>query len=115
MPPVMGAGAFIMAEFLVIGVVSITGLGVKFGSTVLVLAGGSTFILLLLTAVICIILGMGLPTTAAYVIAAAVGVSALIKIGIDPLAANLFVFYFGVVSSITPPVCGSVYSACAFS
>jgi TRAP transporter 4TM/12TM fusion protein len=100
---------------IIVGVVSVTGLGVQFGSTVLALSGGNFFIVLLLTAMICMLLGMGLPTTASYIIAASVGVPAMIRLGINPLAAHLFVFYFACVSAITPPVCGAVYSACAFS
>jgi TRAP transporter 4TM/12TM fusion protein len=100
---------------IIVGVVSVTGLGVKFGSTVLALSGGNFFIVLILTACICMLLGMGLPTTASYIIAASVGVPAMIRLGINPLAAHLFVFYFACISAITPPVCGAVYSACAFS
>ena len=100
---------------IIIGVVSVTGLGVKFGSAVLALSGGNLFIILLLTAVICLILGMGLPTTASYIIAASVGVPAMIRLGVVPLAAHLFVFYFACVSAITPPVCAAVYTACGFS
>ena len=60
-------------------------------------------------------LGMGLPTTASYIIAASVGVPAMIKLGVTPLAAHLFVFYFACISAITPPVCVAVYTACGFS
>jgi TRAP transporter 4TM/12TM fusion protein len=100
---------------IIIGVVSVTGLGVKFGSAVLALSGGNLFIILILTAVICLILGMGLPTTASYIIAASVGVPAMIRLGVNPLASHLFVFYFACISAITPPVCAAVYTACGFS
>jgi TRAP-type uncharacterized transport system fused permease subunit len=90
-------------------------LGIKFGSAVLALSGGYLFIVLLLTAAICMVLGMGLPTTASYIIAASVGVPALIKLGVTPLAAHMFVFYFACISAITPPVCVAVYTACGFS
>jgi TRAP transporter 4TM/12TM fusion protein len=100
---------------IIVGVVSMTGLGVKFSSGVVALAQGNLFLTLLFTAVICMFLGMGVPTTAAYIIAAAVGVPALLKLGANPLAAHLFVFYFACMSAITPPVCGAVYTACGFS
>lgn len=111
----VGIGAICGCAGIIIGVVSITGLGVKFGSAVLALSGGHLFIVLLLTAVICMILGMGLPTTASYIIAASVGVPAIIKLGVPALAAHLFVFYFACISAITPPVCVAVYTACGFS
>lgn len=100
---------------VMVGVVSITGLGVKFGSTILALSGGKLFFILILTAIICMILGMGMPTTASYIIAASVGVQAMIRLGVPPLAAHLFVFYFACISAITPPVCAAVYAACGFS
>jgi TRAP-type uncharacterized transport system fused permease subunit len=100
---------------VMVGVVSITGLGVKFGSTVLALSGGKLFFILLLSAVICMILGMGMPTTASYIIAASVGVQAMLRLEVVPLAAHLFVFYFACISAITPPVCAAVYTACGFS
>jgi len=100
---------------IIVGVVSITGLGIKFGLAVLPLSGGINFITLFLTAIICLLLGMGLPTTASYIIAAAIGVPALLKIGLDPLPAHLFVFYFACMSAITPPQCGAIYTAVGFS
>lgn len=100
---------------IIVGVVSISGLGIKFGSSVLAISGGNLIIVLLLTAVICMVLGMGLPTTASYIIAASVGVPGLTRLGVDPLAAHLFVFYFALISTITPPVCPAVYTACGFS
>jgi TRAP transporter 4TM/12TM fusion protein len=111
----VGIASICAGAGIIIGVVSISGLGIKFGSAVLALSGGSLLIVLLLTAVICMILGMGLPTTAAYIIAASVGVPAMARLGVNPLAAHLFVFYFACISAITPPVCVAVYTACGFS
>jgi TRAP transporter 4TM/12TM fusion protein len=111
----VGIGAICASAGIIIGVISITGMGVKFSSVVLALSGGSLMITLILTAIICLILGLGLPTTASYIIAVAVGGPALLKLGVSPLAAHLFVFYFAAVSAITPPVCGAVYTACGFS
>jgi TRAP-type uncharacterized transport system fused permease subunit len=111
----VGIAAICACAGIIIGVVSITGLGVKFGSAVLTLSGGNLFVVLLLTAIICMIFGMGLPTTASYIIAASVGVPAMTRLGVNPLAAHLFVFYFACISAITPPVCAAVYTACGFS
>jgi len=111
----IGIAAVCACAGIIVGVVSTTGLGVKFSSVVVALAQGNLFLTLLFTAIICMFLGMGVPTTAAYIIAAAVGVPALLKLGANPLAAHLFVFYFACISAITPPVCGAVYTACGFS
>jgi len=111
----VGIGAICASAGIIVGVIAITGMGVKFSSVVLALSGGSLFITLILTAMICMVLGLGLPTTASYIITVAVGGPALLKMGAPPLAAHLFIFYFAVVSAITPPVCGAVYTACGFS
>jgi len=111
----VGIAAICASSGIIVGVIAITGLGISFSSVVLALSKGSLFITLLLTATICMILGLGLPTTASYIITAAVGAPALLKLGVPPLAAHLFIFYFAAVSAITPPVCGAVYTACGFS
>jgi TRAP transporter 4TM/12TM fusion protein len=95
---------------VVIGIVSMTGIGVKFTQIVFELSGGNIILMLLMIMLACIVLGTGLPSTAAYVIAATIGVPALLKAGIPPLAANLFVFYFAIVSFITPPVALAAYA-----
>lgn len=96
---------------IVIGIVSMTGLGVRFAQIVFDLSGGKIFLMLLMSMVACIILGMGLPSTAAYVIAATVAAPALTKAGISVMASNLFVFYFAIISFITPPVAIAAYAA----
>ncbi len=96
---------------IVIGIVSMTGIGIKFTSIVFQLSGGNLFLMLLLVMVACIIMGMGLPSTAAYIIAATVGVPSLVAAGIPELAANMFVFYFAIMSFITPPVAVAAYAA----
>lgn len=96
---------------IVIGIVSMTGLGVRFAQIVFQLANGNIFFMLCMTMVACIILGMGLPSTAAYVIAATVAAPALLQAGISVLASNLFVFYFAIISFITPPVAMAAYAA----
>ena len=98
------------AMSIVIGMVSITGIGVIFGDMMIQAAHGLLFPSLLFTAITCIVLGMGLPTTAAYVIAASILAPSLIKLGLAPLTAHLFVFYFACLSAITPPVALAAYA-----
>jgi TRAP transporter 4TM/12TM fusion protein len=100
---------------IVIGVISLTGLGLKFTSFVLSLAGFFLVPALVLTMLTGIILGMGMPTTAAYIMQAALLIPALIKLGVVPIAAHLFVFYFAIISAITPPVALAVYAAAGIS
>ncbi|WP_284139231.1 TRAP transporter permease [Virgibacillus sp. LDC-1] len=96
---------------IIAGVVSITGLGAKFATGIIALSGGILPFALMLTMVACIILGMGLPTTANYVVTATVAAPALINtFGLEPIAVHMFVFYFGIVADITPPVCLAAYA-----
>lgn len=95
----------------VIGVVSLTSIGVVFTDSILSFTDGMLVPTLLLTMVACIILGMGLPTTPAYIMAATIAVPALIALGVDDLAANLFVFYYAILSTLTPPVAIAAYAA----
>ena len=103
--------SIILCASIIIGVLSVTGLGVKLTSLILSGSGGLLWPSLLLTAVACLVLGMEVPTTAAYVICVSVAGPALIKLGLDPLQAHLFVFWFALLSTITPPVCGAVFIA----
>ena len=99
------------AAGIIVGVVSLTGLGVKFSSSLIALSHGNTFLALFYTMVASIILGCGLPTTAVYIILASMAAPALVQIGIPLLAAHMFVFYFGCISTITPPVALTSYAA----
>ncbi len=103
--------AIILCASIIIGVLSITGLGVKITSLILLGSGGRLWPAVLLTALACLILGMEVPTTAAYVISVSVAGPALIELGLSPLQAHLFVFWFALLSTITPPVCGAVFIA----
>jgi TRAP transporter 4TM/12TM fusion protein len=96
---------------IIIGIIDVTGLG--FGLTFILVQFGqqSLAALLVLTAIVCIILGMGMPTTAIYLLVATLAAPPLIKLGIHPLAAHMFVFYFGLVSLITPPVAIAAFVA----
>ena len=100
---------------LIIGSVFVSGLGLKFTQSVIDLADGNLLILLALTGVASIILGMGVTTTAVYITVAALIVPALVKIGIEPIAAHMFAFYFGVVSTITPPVALAAFAGAAIA
>jgi TRAP transporter 4TM/12TM fusion protein len=96
---------------IVIGVLAISGLGFNL-TLVLVDIGGSNLpLLLVLAAAVCIVLGMGLPTLAVYALLAALVAPALVKVGIEPIAAHLYVMYFGMMSMITPPVAIAAFAA----
>jgi len=103
--------AIILCASIIIGVLSITGLGVKITSLILSGSAGMLWPAILLTALACLILGMEVPTTAAYVICISVAGPALSELGLSPLQAHLFVFWFALLSTITPPVCGCVFIA----
>lgn len=89
---------------IIVGIVTLTGLGMKMSGGLVRLAGGNVYLTMLFTMVGSLILGMGVPTTANYIIQATVSAPALMTLGVPPLAAHLFVFYFGIVADITPPV-----------
>ncbi len=99
------------AAGVVVGVASLTGIGLRMSELIVTLSQGSLFLALLLTALGSIVLGMGLPTTAAYVVLAALGAPALVELGVPLLAAHLFIFYFGCISNVTPPVSLAAYAA----
>lgn len=103
--------AIILCAGIIVGVLQMTGLGVKVTSTIISLSGGQLWAALLLTALACLILGMEVPTTAAYVICVSVTGPALQELGLPLLHAHLFVFWFALLSTITPPVCGTVFIA----
>lgn len=103
--------SIILCASIVVGVLAITGLGVKITSLIISGSGGMLWPAILLTAIACLILGMEVPTTAAYVICISVAGPALAQLGLSPLQAHLFVFWFALLSTITPPVCGSVFIA----
>jgi TRAP transporter 4TM/12TM fusion protein len=96
---------------LLIGVVIYSGLGLKLTDILISFSGGILFVALIMVMVAVIILGMGMPTSAAYLIAAILMAPVLIKLGVIPLAAHMFIFYFAVISMITPPVALASYAA----
>jgi len=106
-----GIGAAFACASVIVAILNVTGVAVKFSSLILAIGEGSMFLSLLLTAVITIILGMGLPVAASYVIAASVCVGALLQLGVPLVAAHLFIFHFASLSALTPPVCLAAYTA----
>ena len=107
----LGVAAACACAGIVIGVINLTGLGLKFTSLVLFIAGESLIPALVMTMLAGIVLGMGMPTTPAYIVQAALLIPALIKLGVMNIAAHMFVFYFSTISAITPPVAMAVYAA----
>ena len=100
---------------IIVGVISLTGVGARFSNLLLGLAGVSQLLALVFAMLIAMLLGMGMPTTAAYAVAASVVAPGLVELGIPPLTAHFFVFYFAVVSAITPPVALASYAAAGIS
>ena len=100
---------------LVIGALQLSGLTFKLSLILVTLSGGNVLLLLALTAFVCILLGMSLPTTVVYITLAVLVGPALTQLGVDPLAAHLFLFYFGMLSLITPPDCLATYTAAAIA
>lgn len=105
----------IAAAQTLVTTINTSGLGVKFSLVTMSFSQGNLYLALILAMVITIILGMGAPTPAAYVLSASVVGSALINLGIEGIAAHMFLLYFAVLSAITPPVCAAIYVACGIS
>jgi TRAP transporter 4TM/12TM fusion protein len=95
---------------IVVGVVSITGLGLKLASGIVSIASGQLFLTLVLTMVAALVLGTGLPTSATYIITSIMAAPALVELGVPKLVAHLFVFYFGILADLTPPTAISTYA-----
>lgn len=100
---------------LIIGVLSITGLAFTFSSVLVNLAKGNVFLLLVLSAFGSVVLGMGMPVTASYLLMVVLTAPALVNLGMPVLIAHLFVFYYGVLSFLTPPVCLAAYAAASLA
>lgn len=100
---------------IIVGVIMLTGLGLKFTSIITTVSGGNLLIAMILSAIVAIILGMGLPTVPAYIVMSSLVAPALIQMGVTPLAAHMFVLYFSVISCITPPVAIASYAAAAIA
>lgn len=103
------------AAGLVIGIITLTGIGLKFSGLIIDLAGGNLLLTLIFTMITSIILGMGLPTVAAYIVQVPLTIPALITLGVPPIAAHLFIFYFAIISAITPPVALAAFAAASIA
>ncbi|MCP8615829.1 TRAP transporter permease [Salirhabdus salicampi] len=100
---------------IVVGIISLTGLGMKFSSIVVSMSGGNLFMALIFVAIAALILGMGLPVIAAYVVLAVMAAPALAELGVPILVAHLVVLWFTQLSNITPPVCLTAYAGAAIA
>lgn len=105
----------VAAAGFVIGVLNVTGLGFALTLVLVDAVGSSLILLLLISAVVCIILGMGMPTSGVYVLLASLVAPSLVEAGVEPVAAHLFILYFGMMSMITPPVALAAFAAAAIS
>lgn len=100
---------------IVVAVIALTGVGYKFISFVTMIAGDNLLLLLICLMITSMILGMGVPTSPAYIIVATLGAPALVKAGVPVIAAHMFVFYYAILSAITPPVCVASFSGAAIA
>jgi TRAP-type uncharacterized transport system fused permease subunit len=100
---------------IIVGVVTLTGLGLKFSMIILDLAGGNLFLTVVYTAIAVWILGLAMPVTASYIIAAVITAPAMIKLGIPAYAAHMFIFYYAVLSEVSPPTALSPFAAAAIT
>jgi TRAP transporter 4TM/12TM fusion protein len=103
------------AAGIIVGVIALTGIGGRFAQLLLQFAGGDPLFAMFFAMIVALVLGMGMPTTAAYAIAAAVIAPGLQRMGVPPLVAHMFIFYYAVVSSITPPVALASFAAAAIA
>ncbi|MEW6662632.1 MAG: TRAP transporter permease [Bacillota bacterium] len=107
---VLGVAIACAVVGFLVGVVTLTGLGLMLANIILTISGGLLIPTLFFTMVACIILGMGMPTSAAYIVAGTVAAPAMVNLGVEPITAHLFVLYFAVLSAITPPVALASYA-----
>ena len=96
---------------IIVSLITLTGIGVNISETIIGLSGSHCYLALGLAAIVALVLGMGVPTPAAYLLGAAVVAPSLIDMGFEPIASHMFVFYFAILSVLTPPVCPGVYVA----
>ena len=112
---VLGVLVACAAAGIIIGVVTKTGVGLKLASALLDLAGGEMLLTMFFTMITALILGMGVPTTANYVITSTIAAPALLQMNVPAIAAHMFVFYFGIIADVTPPVALAAYAGSAIS
>lgn len=107
----LGVAIACAAVGMIVGVIVLTGLGLKFANGLIGLAGTNVFLVLVMTMIACLIMGMGTPTTANYVITSMIAAPVLVKLGYPLLSAHMFVFYFGILADVTPPVALASFAA----
>ncbi len=112
---VLGVAATCAAAGIIVGVVTLTGLGLKFSSIVIDLAGGSVAMTAVYTALVVWVVGLAVPVTASYIICAVIAAPALTKLGVPDFAAHMFVFYYAVLSEVSPPTALSPFAAAAIT
>ena len=111
----LGVAAACACAGMVVGCVTLTGLGLKVAGGIVALGHGNLMLTLFFTMIASILLGMGLPTTAKYIILSIMAAPALVDLGVNPLAAHLFILYFGVIADLTPPVAVAAYAGAGIS
>lgn len=112
---IIGVACACAVAGIIVGVVTLTGLGLKVGEGLIGIAGNNTLIALFFTMITSLILGMGVPTTANYLITSTIAAPIVMRLGVEPLAAHLFAFYFGILADITPPVALAAYAGSAIA
>ena len=112
---ILGVAAACATAGIIIGIVTLTGLGLKMASGLISLAGGNMLLTLFFTMISSLILGMGVPTTANYLITSTITAPAVVQLGVPMLAAHMFTFYFGIIADITPPVALAAYAGSAIA
>jgi TRAP transporter 4TM/12TM fusion protein len=112
---VLIVGVLLVSAQVFVAIINLTGVGIAITSAILAFGEGNIWLIAIIMAVVCLVVGMGLPTSAAYVLVAAVFAPALIQLGLDPLAVHLFVLYYAALSVVTPPVCVGVFVAAMIS
>jgi len=112
---VLSVGATCAAAGIIVGVVTLTGLGLKFSAIILAYAGGSVLLTLIYTAIIVWVIGLAVPVTASYIISVVICAPALIQLGIPDFAAHMFVFYYAILSEVSPPTALSPFAAAALT
>ena len=107
----LGVVAATACAGIIVGTITLTGIGLKLANGLIDLAGGELFLTLFFTMIASLILGMGTPTTANYIITSTIAAPALVQLGVPVIAAHMFTFYFGIVADITPPVALAAFAA----
>lgn len=112
---VLSVASTCAAAGIIVGVVTLTGLGLKFSSIIIQYAGGSVFLTAVYTALIVWVIGLAVPVTASYIISAVIAAPAMIQLGVPDFAAHMFVFYYAILSEVSPPTALSCFAAAALT